>query len=104
MNTPFIENARLSHVHQKVSETQDWIEIYFRFNDYSYALNVERIDGVYRPHSILHESSRPCRFCQLTNKSWRECYILRNHKNDLFQRLIQFSHLRLHWVFFEHNT
>jgi len=80
------------------------IRIHFEVNYRLYFMEVMKENGVFKPYSVLHEStSGECPFCRQVS-GFYGCPFFKTNISDLFAQLIDYPAIRLHWLFVPHQA
>ena len=99
-----IESLKIQNVRQSATD-EDRIFIYFTIQDYCYYLFLQQNDeGIFIPKRIDHFTNDKCPLCHSHYKYMKDCSILDDHNNELFQRLIEYPSIRLEWLFLNKTT
>ena len=90
-----------------VSQQQydDYLDIYFSINEIAYLLRVgeAKVNAVFEPWYIVHQSNELCVKCQLKAKHNIVCDDLSSQVRELFYELIQFPSIRLEWLYLSYK-
>lgn len=101
MTKGYIEEFTITNVYQ-IQNHEKVIVLYFMINDQPYSVRTSNLNGYFEPSALFHESNELCSFCG-EKRFHSQCQSLRKLRKRLFHRLIEFSSIRLEWLYLKHE-